>query len=85
MFSLGQIAYFDGNYYEAILWFTRAAEKGHYRSDFWIGKLHWRGQGVLQDRKLATKYFARAATDKLPEAQRTLRYLGFVAQRRSLQ
>jgi TPR repeat protein len=79
MFSLGQIAYSRKDYAEALLWFTRAADKGHYRSEFWIGKLYWRGQGVSQDRRAAYKHFARAAAKKLPEAQRALRYLGFVA------
>ena len=82
MFSLGQIAYSDEDYSEALLWFTRAADKGHYRSEFWLGKLYWRGQGVGQDRSAAYKHFARAAEKKLPEAQRALRYLGFIANRR---
>jgi uncharacterized protein len=79
MFSLGQIAYLDGDYTEALLWFTRAAYKGHYRSEFWLGKLYWRGRGVGQDRRTAYKHFVKAAEKKLPEAQRTLRYLGFIA------
>ena len=82
MFSLGQIAYSVEDYAEALLWFTRAADKGHHRSEFWLGKLYWRGQGVGQDRSAAYKHFARAAEKKLPEAQRALRYLGFIANRR---
>jgi TPR repeat protein len=81
MFSLGQIAYWDGDYSEALLWWNRAAKRGHHRSDFWIGKLYWRGQGVPEDRQKANQYFARAAEEKVPEAQRVLRYLGFVAKR----
>lgn len=82
MFSLGQIAYFARDYSEALLWFRRAADKGHCRSDFWIGKLYWRGQGVAQDRQAADKYFARAVAKKLPEAQRAVRYLAFLAKRK---
>lgn len=83
MFSLGQIAYWESDYSEALLWLNRAAKKGHHRSDFWIGKLYWRGQGVPADRQKANQCFARAAVNKVSEAQRVLRYLGFVAKRAS--
>jgi uncharacterized protein len=83
MFSLGQIAYLGRDYGEALLWFRRAADKGHHRSDFWIGKMYWRGQGVTQNRRAASAYFARAAAKKLPEAQRTVRFLGYIARRKS--
>ncbi len=81
MFSLGQIAYSGRDYSEALLWFRRAADKGHHRSQFWLGKLYWRGHGVERNRHEANQQFARAAAKKLPEAQRTLRYLGFLARR----
>lgn len=83
MFSLGQIAYFARDYSEAILWFKRAQNKGHSRSSFWIGKMYWRGQAVTQDRQEASRYFARAASGKLPEAQRIVRYVAFLAKRNS--
>jgi uncharacterized protein len=85
MFSLGQIAYSGKDYSEALLWFRRAADKGHHRSEFWIGKLYWRGHGVEQDRRSANQHFSQAAAKKLAEAQRTLRYLGFLAGRTPLQ
>ncbi|WP_124849324.1 tetratricopeptide repeat protein [Acidipila sp. EB88] len=75
MFSLGQIAYMQRGYGEALVWFKRAADKKHHRSLFWLGKLYWRGTGVVQNRQLAGQYFAKAAEMKLPIAQRTLRYL----------
>lgn len=83
MFSLGYIAYFARDYSEALLWFKRAVDKGHYRSGYWIGKLHWRGQGVVQDRQAARKYFVQAAANKVGAAQRTIRYLAFLARRDS--
>ena len=83
MFSLGQIAYFARDYSDALLWFKRAANNGHNRSDYWIGKLYWRGQGVARDRQIAHKYFARAAAKRLPEAQRTIRYLAFLGKHNS--
>ena len=75
MFSLGQIAYGDGDFSDALTWFTRASEAGHVRSFYWLGKLHWRGHGVEQDRKQAMRCFHHAASSKVAEAQRALRFL----------
>jgi TPR repeat protein len=75
MFSLGQIACENRDFSEAITWFRRASEAGHVRSLYWQGKLHWRGQGVETDRKTAMKLFHRAASEKVIEAQRVLRFL----------
>jgi TPR repeat protein len=75
MFGLGQLAYDQGEYADAMAWFKRAAEKGHSRSLFWIGKLFWKGRGVHVDRKLAISFFRKAAAQKVPAAQRTLTFL----------
>jgi TPR repeat protein len=75
MFSLGQIAYEAKDYLDALTWFTRASDAGHFRSLYWLGKLHWRGQGVDQNRKQAMRYFHSAASHKVAEAQRVLRFL----------
>jgi len=75
MFSLGQIAYEERDYADAMQWFKRAAKAGHYRSIFWIGKLHWHGRGVPQDKKQAMRMFNEAATKKVKEARRTLKWL----------
>ena len=75
MFSLGQIAYDQRDYSEALTWFTRALDAGHLRSLYWLGKLYWRGHGVEQDKKEAMRYFHRAASNKVVEAQRALRFL----------
>lgn len=75
MFSLGQIAYDTEDFPEALAWFTQAANAGHARSLYWIGKCYWRGQGVEQDKKQAKVYFQRAASRKVHEAQRVLRFL----------
>jgi TPR repeat protein len=81
MFSLGYIAYKNGDYPEALKWFELALKKNHHRSNFWIGKMYWRGQGVKMDRKCAQRFFAQAAAKKVAEAQRTIRFLGFLAGR----
>jgi TPR repeat protein len=75
MFSLGQIAYDERDFSGALTWFKRASEAGHDRSLYWIGKLYWRGDGVAQDKKQAMGYFHRAASSKIEEAQRVLRFL----------
>src|SRR5262245_25531929 len=75
MFSLGQMAYDQRSYGDALAWFTRAAEKGHPRSLYWLGKLHWHGRGVTQNKRQGMAFFQQAARKKVREAQRTLRFL----------
>jgi TPR repeat protein len=74
MFSLGQIAYDEEDFADAVRWFTRASQAGHARSLYWLGKLYWRGHGVEQDQKQAKRLFHQAATRKVKEAQRLLRF-----------
>ncbi len=78
MFSLGQIAYGNQEFSEALTWFTRAVEKEHHRSKYWIGKMYWRGEGVTQDHKRARLFFAEAASKRVVEAQRMIRFLDIV-------
>jgi uncharacterized protein len=74
MFSLGKIAYHEGDFSDALQWLTRAAEAGHALSLYWCGKLYWRGHGVERDQKQAKRLFHQAATRKVAEAQRLLRF-----------
>ena len=75
MFSLGQIAYEERDYSEALIWFRRASDAGHHRSLYFLGRHYWRGHGVEQDKREAMRYFHRAANHKVREAQRVLRFL----------
>jgi TPR repeat protein len=75
MFSLGQIAYDEDDYADALVWFRRASDAGHHRSLYFLGRHYWRGHGVERDRKEALRYFHRAARHKVKEAQRVLRFL----------
>src|SRR2546430_5003836 len=59
MFSLGQMAYDERDYADAEVWFTRAAEKGHAVSLYWLGKFYWRGEFVVLDCKKTTGRFPR--------------------------
>jgi TPR repeat protein len=82
MFSLGYIAHSRKDFAEALKWFERALSKNHHRSGFWMGKIYWRGQGVDRDRKRAQSYFAQAAQRKVVEAQRAVRFLSFLSNRK---
>ena len=75
MFSLGRIFYTERDYAESLIWFSRAAEAGHARSLYWIGKHHWYGQSVPQDRKEAMRLFHLAASKKVVAARRVLKFL----------
>ncbi len=75
MFSLGQMAYGQGEYRRARDWFGRAIDRGHHRSRYWLGKLYWRGHGVAKDRAIAQREFQAAARRKDPEARRLLKFL----------
>jgi TPR repeat protein len=81
MFSLGYIAYTREDFSEALSWFTRAAEMGHHRSKYWIGKMFWRGESIPQDRKRARSLFSEAASKKVIEAQRAVRFLSYLSRR----
>lgn len=75
MFSLGRIAYTDHDFPESIRCFSRAADAGHARSLYWLGKHHWFGQGVPQSRTEAMRLFQLAAGRKVVAARRVLKYL----------
>jgi uncharacterized protein len=75
MFSLGEMAFDDRDYADAMVWLSRAAEKGHAFSLYWLGKLYWRGNGVPANRKEAMTLFQKAAANKVAVAHRALRFL----------
>ena len=75
MFSLGEIACDEGAFEAAHRWFEMALKHGHARSGYWLGKLHWRGQGVPADRARAMKLFEKAARANDPEAKRLMRFI----------
>jgi TPR repeat protein len=75
MFSLGRIYYTHRDFTESLLWFRRAVAAGHARSLYWVGRHHWFGQGVPQDRKEAMKLFHLAASKKVVAASRVIKFL----------
>ena len=75
MFSLGRICYTERDFTESLTWFKRAAKAGHSRSLYWIGKHHWYGHGVPEDKKEAMKSFHLAAGQKVVGARRVLKFM----------
>lgn len=78
MFSLGFIAYGQGDWGDAHIWFRRAADAGHHRALFWLGKLHWRGRAVPKSQSEAMRLIHLAARKRVPDATRALRWLTFL-------
>ena len=75
MFSLGRIFYTERDFSESFLWFSRAADAGHARSLYWVGKHHWYGQNVPENKKEAMRLFHLAAENKIMAAKRLLKFL----------
>lgn len=75
MFNLGEIAYIQRDFVNAKLWFHRALKIGHSKSGFWLGKIYWHGYGTKVNKKKAMQLFTTAATKKVKDAQRTLRWI----------
>jgi TPR repeat protein len=81
--SLGQIALIQRDYSEALLWLNRAANRGHARSKYYLGKLYWRGNGVKLDLKAARRFFSEAAANNVKEAQRVERFLNSLGRQKA--
>jgi TPR repeat protein len=75
MLRLGQIACGEQDYFEAYSWFRRAHQAGDATALYWLGKMHWRGQGGRRDLRAALDLFRQAAAKNVPEAKRALRLL----------
>ncbi len=50
-------------------WFTKAAEQGYFKAEFYLGKMYYNGLGVAQDYIEAGKWFKKAAIQGHAEAQ----------------
>jgi TPR repeat protein len=61
-----------GNYAEAVKWYLKAAEQGHYLSPFFLGVRYRDGRGVTQDYAEAVKWFSKIASQGKSEAQYNL-------------
>jgi TPR repeat protein len=82
LFSLGQSAYCEGDFEEAMTCFQRASDQGHGRSSYWMARLYWRGQGVRRNIRMAEILLQQATAKKDPLAGRVLRFLAWSRRKR---
>jgi len=69
---MGNHAASSGNFAEAAKWWRKAANHGHTKAHYYLGKLYRFGTGVPQDFAEAIKRHRKAAVDGIPEAQVSL-------------
>lgn len=60
------------NYYQAFLWFSRAAEHGDAESQYYLAGMYESGVGVAQDYGRAAEWYRRAAAQGDVNSQLTL-------------
>ena len=68
-FEEGVAAYDRGDYETAFMEFKPVAEQGDELAQFYLGQLHFMGQGVTQDYAEAFKWYRKAAKQGHAEAQ----------------
>lgn len=61
------------NHYQGARWFRKAAMRGHAKSQFYLGVLFAKGQGVPQSLFHAYAWLTLADCQQLPEAQESLK------------
>lgn len=71
-FRMGDKAYFDENYVEAVIWYVKAAEQGHAEAQYSLGVCYYSGQGVAKDYKQAVYWYGKAAEQGHMLAQNNL-------------
>jgi len=54
---------------QAVLWYTKAAEKGHANAQFGLGRMYVTGKGVARDVELGVSWQLKAAEQGLANAQ----------------
>ena len=54
---------------EAAKWFTKAADKGEPRSQFYLAECYERGQGVKNDPEIAFSWMQKAAAQNYAQAE----------------
>ena len=68
-FLKGLNAYHSGDFATAIREWTPLAEQGHSPSQYNLGFMHYKGEGVPQDYETAVKWYTRAAEQDYIDAQ----------------
>jgi TPR repeat protein len=62
----------EQNYKEAFNWFKRAAQQGFAPAQYYLGMMHYNGEGVKQNYKEAMNWFKKAAEQGHPYAKTAL-------------
>ena len=70
----------DPNDVKAIVWYQKAAEKGHIRAQSALGNMHYQGRGVEQNYAEAAKWYQKAAEKGHTRAQSALGIMHFKGQ-----
>lgn len=65
----------QGDYVQALHWYTKAAEQGDAGAQYNLGVMYRRGQGVPQDLSQAVHWFKKAAEQGHAQAQFTLGFM----------
>ena len=68
----GLTAHEAGNFGEALQLFTKAAEQGDAEAQFYLGLMHYNGDGLPQDHKHAVHWWEKSAKQENAEAQSNL-------------
>jgi TPR repeat protein len=71
-FDAGLLAYHRGDHAVAMEIWRPLAERGHAASQYSLGLLYSRGEGVLPDLRQAAKWYRKAADQGDPDAQLNL-------------
>ena len=81
-FSLGQLAFDQLEFVEALSWFRRAVRSEHPRSAYYLGRMYLEGLGVTRDPSKAAELLRAASQLGVKPAGRLFRSRRFAALRR---
>jgi TPR repeat protein len=63
------------DYKQAVYWYTKAAEDGDAKAQYYLGYMYANGHGVPQDHKETVYWYTKAATQDYAKAQYKLGHL----------
>ena len=72
MCNVGIKYYDEGKYHEAAEWLEKAANQGHAKAQYNLGRCYYNGQGVVPNYEKAAYWFKKAANQGNAEAQYNL-------------
>ena len=70
--QIGATCYEEGDYDEAIKYFTKAADLGDVEAYYQLGLMYWKGEGVDEDEEKAVYHYEKAAVGGHPTARNNL-------------